>query len=311
MKTTVYTLLAAIESTEDTDAAPAAANAILTTGITPALYEGNRVSRDLDRAYFGAQDQINVNPHMGLQFGVEYAGAGSVDGVPGFDPLLRVCGLVPTVNAGTSVAYSLVSDNIQSLSAYFLRGTQLHKMTGCRGNLAIDLTAGQIPKFNFDNLLGSYYTPVSTAAVVADYSAFTVPSAVTKDNTPTVTIDGFSACLQSLNMNLNNQVTRRNNPGCRKTIIGGRAAGGQIVVRAPDLATKNFFSALESHAGITHVPIQIVHGTVAGHILDLSMPTVQLTGISETDMDGELGYQLDYLAIPTDAGNDELVLTTR
>lgn len=311
MKTDIYSLFTQIEATEDIEESIDGSHAILTSGVTPALYEGNKVSRDLDKPYFGGDAQINVNPHLGLQFSVEAAGAGAVDTLVDYDALLRVCGLTPTVNAGTDVTYHLIHQNIQTLTAYFLRGTQLHKTTGVRGNMSLELSSGQLPKIMFDKFFGTYYTPETVVEITPDYSGFQVPNAVTEENTSKINIDGYDACFNKFSLNMNNDVIRQNIPGCRKTIIKNRNPSGQMVVIAPDLATKNFFSSLESHAGLVTVPISVQHGQSAGNIISVSGGQIQLQKISETDVNGELGYQIDYTALPSSAGNDEFVLVTK
>ena len=55
-------LLGKIEGTYGSDSAPAATDAILTTNLSINPYEGNRVSRNLDREYLGGQEEINTGP---------------------------------------------------------------------------------------------------------------------------------------------------------------------------------------------------------------------------------------------------------
>lgn len=213
--------------------------------------------------------------------------------------------------------YTLVSpDTCDSLTHYFMRtvsgGQELHNLNGCRGNMSIEIANGQIPMVKFDNFLGTYNSPSTVSAVTPDWSLFQVPLGVTKTNTPTVTIGGYSACLDSFTLNLNNSVVRKNRPNCRSTRITDRQPGGNFVIRAPEIATKDVFSEwVESHAAVQQIAAAITHGTAAGGILALSVPQLQVTKVTETDLDGELGYSCDYVAPPTDSGNDELSLVVR
>jgi hypothetical protein len=49
---------------------------------------------------------------------------------------------------------------------------------------------------------------------------------------------------------------------------------------------------------------------VAGNIIQIDAPKVQLTSISEQDGDGELHYNLGLSLVP-DAGDDEFILTVK
>ena len=63
MKTRKRYILAKIESTYGVDPTPTAgANAILTSGLNRKIYEGNKVTRELDRATLGADEEINTSP---------------------------------------------------------------------------------------------------------------------------------------------------------------------------------------------------------------------------------------------------------
>lgn len=208
----------------------------------------------------------------------------------------------------SDVTYAPVSSGFESVTGYYLldTGVQQHKSTGMRGNVGLTLARGQFAAWNFDNFIGAYYTPATVSQITPDYSLFTDPVAVTKDNTGTVTIDSYAACLESLNFTLGNTVVRQNKPNCQETLITDRNLTGTIVIGAPTLATKNFFSKLESHQTISKIPIAITHGVTVGNTISLSLPTVQLTGISETDLDGQLGYSMTFSGIPSSSGNDEI-----
>lgn len=301
-------VLAKIEATYDTDSTPTNANTMLTTGLSIVPYGGATVSRDLDKPDLGASEVINVNPQVSLSFGVELAGSGAAGTPPAVDAVLRACGLTPTVATGTSVTYNPVSASFESVTCYFYldAGVQRHVATGVRGNMGLTLQTGAIPLFNFDNLIGTYTTPTTVGAVTPDYTSFEDPVAVTYTNTGTVTLDSYAGCLQSFQCTLGNNVVRVNRPNCRQTEITDRSVSGTIVISAPSLATKNFFTKLESHAGTSTVPIVIEHGTVAGNIVRVELDTAQLTNLTEVDLDGTEGYSFDFLGIPSASGNDEI-----
>ena len=58
-------------------------------------------------------------------------------------------------------------------------------------------------------------------------------------------------------------------------------------------------------------PLNIIHGTDTGQIIELFAPKVQITGINYGESNGVLMANLDVEIKPTDAGNDEFIITTR
>jgi len=313
MLTKAKFLLAAIQSVAGTPEALVSTDAILTSGLSITPYGGNTVSRNFDRQTLGASPEINVNPQVGLQFGVELAGSGTAGTAPGWSAVARACGLEETVGA-SNVVYVPRSTGYEFITARYLRSLvsgdqQVNETIDMMGNMQINLAAGELPMLQFDNFMGAYSSPTAETAVVPDRSAFIAPIAATKVNTPTLTLDSVSLCLQSLNINLNNQVVRQDRPGCAATAITDRKVGGTIVFKAPDLDVKDWFTKVESHSGTSYVALNVVHGTAAGNIITIAAPQLQLMGISEQDQNGEVFYSVPFNAVPTDAGDDELTIT--
>ncbi|MCP4595760.1 phage tail tube protein [Neptuniibacter sp.] len=301
-------LLAKVESTYGTDATPAAADAILTKNLDITPYDGNTVQRDLVRPTLGNEEAINVAPNVKVSFEVEIAGSGAAGTAPAWGSVLRACGFSETVNAGTDVQYQPVSSSFESASLHYEQDGQIHKVLGCRGSVSFDLSSGGIPVMKF-SFTGLYAKPV-TGSLTADLSAFQVPLPVTKANTPTYTIHGYSAIANSFSVDMSNNVVHRNQIGHEEISITDRSPSGQMVIDAPTLTDKDMFALVESHNGITTDAVQVVHGTVAGNIVQIDAPKVQLSGISGTDLDGQYAYQLNTSFIP-DAGDDEIVITVK
>lgn len=300
-------LWAKLESTYATDSIPTNADTILTQGLTITPYQGSAVSRDYDSPALGNSEIINTGPYVEISFNVELAGAGAAGDVPGYGVLLEACGFLETINAGTDVVYTPRSTGFKSVTLYFNVDGQRHVVKGARGTVGITMTRGQLPTLNF-TFTGLYATPTE-AAMTADFANFIAPIAITESNTPTYTLHGYSAKAESFTMSMNNDVVYRNVVNGESVIITDRAPSGQFAIEAPTLSTKDYFSAIESHAGVTSGALQIVHGTVAGNIIQVDAPAVQLSSLSMNDSDGILVYQMDAQFVPTSSGNDEFVLT--
>lgn len=299
-------LLAKVETTYATDATPAATDAIQTKNLSIQPYGGPTVTRDFDRSTLGAQQQINTAPMVSVSFDVEIAGSGTAGDAPAWGACLRACGFLETVDAGVDVTYSPVSTAFKSATLKFHLDGQLHTVLGARGNVSFSISRGQIPVMSF-TFTGLYSRP-TTGSITPDYSDFIAPVAVTKVNTPTFDIFSTSVIAESFSVDMGNNVVHRNLIGSDQVFITDRNATGQMVIEAPAIGTKNWFTDVESHAGVTDGAVQIIHGTTAGNIVQFDGPKVQLSSIEVADSDGLVVYNMATIWAP-DAGDDEVSIT--
>ncbi|MEJ1353090.1 MAG: hypothetical protein RPU39_00175 [Candidatus Sedimenticola sp. (ex Thyasira tokunagai)] len=307
MKFKKKVLVAKIEGTYGTDAAPTgAANAILVSNLDISPMEGSTVGRDLVRPTLGNDLQIHVGTHVKLECDVEVAGAGAAGTAPAYGPLLRICGMAQTINAG-DVQYDPVSGGEESGTLYFLLDGQQHALVGARGAFSLKADPGSIPKFHF-SMTGLWVDPETVADVVPDWSAFQTPLAVTNDNTPTFGLHGISPNMLGFTFEQNNQVVYRNVVGEESVQITDRAPSGQVTIEAPTLDTKNFFTTAKAN---TTGALQLVHGVTAGNIVQFDADQVQLLQPKYGDSDGVATLQMGLSVIPTSAGDDDFKITVK
>lgn len=301
-------LLAKIETTYGTDAVPTgAANAIMTSGLTITPLAGSTVSRDIDRAVLGNDTKIHVGSHVAIELGVEIAGAGAAGSAPAYAPLLRACGFSETLTATIKAEYKPVSGSFESLSMYFSLDGQRHKLLGARGSVSLELNAQKIPMYKF-KFLGLWDDPASAADPTPTWSAFQVPLPITKTNTPTATLHAVAAILHELSLDMACKVTPRMVVGAESIELVDREPAGNVKMDAPALSTKNWFTTAKAN---TTGVMSIVHGTAAGNIVQLDAPAVQLLEPKYSEADGVVTLDAGLSLIPTDAGNDELVITVK
>ena len=62
---------------------------------------------------------------------------------------MRACGLAQTITTDTSVEYTLVEDDQESVSIYFIQDKVQHVLLGARGTMSLSLVPKQIPHFRF------------------------------------------------------------------------------------------------------------------------------------------------------------------
>lgn len=299
-------ILSKPEVTYGTDPLPTgAANAILMTDVELKPMEGQDVSRNLERPYLGAQEEIPVGLYSTLTGSVELVGSGAAGTAPAWGPLLRSCGVAEVISAGVSVEYSPVTDNHESTANYLWIGPSLFKLAGSRGTADISVNAQGIPVAKI-TLMGLFTAPADVARVVPDLAAFQEPVVATKANTPTFTVGGQAMVLSQFGFSLGNDVQQRLLIGREEMLIVDKKEMISARVEALPLATYNPFTIAQAR---TPQPVELVHGTVPGKIVTISAPNCQLkrlTGIEQSQDIAEWPLQLTPL--PTD-GDDQWTIT--
>jgi len=301
-------LLAKLESTYDTDPTPDDSNAIETIGLEMLRYEGDKVTRDVDRHTLGGKPSININPHTSTSFSVPAAASGTSGASiapPAHGVLWRACGFDETIDTTPSsekVTYHLPANQADLKDAksvtlwdYRAQAGLVQKTTGVRGSVAWTMERGQLPRFNFSNLLGTYNTPETGAEPTGiDWSVWRSELPFTKANLPILTLDGVSACVESFNIDFGLQVSRRNLPGCQQTILTGYEITGGMKIVAPTVADKDWYAKVESHAGISTVALALQYGTTPGDIILLSSAEIQISNLTEEESgDGDLAFNFE------------------
>lgn len=304
-------ILAKTQPTVDVDPTATGSEACVTEDLDWTYYAGNDITRNRDRSYFGADSKVKVVPHAEFGFNVELSQVASAGDAPAFGPLLRACGFSETIDVGVDVEYAPVSTGFEMVAVYFIDDDeQEQKSLNCRGTFSIQMNAETLPMIQFSGFMGTYNRPVAASAYTIDTSAWEDAVPVSKSNTVTLTVDGYAGCINGFTLDINNTVNIHDEPNCAGTSISAREVTGQIVIKAPTLATKDFFAIIESHSGsVNTVAIAVEHGDGTRPNLKIDLDQVQLNDIQRTDVRGELYYTIPFTALPTDAGNDEILLT--
>lgn len=301
------TVLAKIESVYGTDPTPTgSSNAILVRNLNVSPLNAETVSRDLVRAYLGASEQLIASKSVAIDFEVEMAGSGTAGTAPAYGPLLQACGMLETDGVST-VTYTPVSSAFKSVTIYFNVDGVLHKITGARGNVELRVNARQIPVFAF-NMIGLYNAPTDAAVPTVDYTAFQTPEAANNTNTTSFSLFSYSGVLESLSMNLNNDVQFRALIGRESVDLVDRQVGGTMVFEAPAIATKDFFAAALAN---TLGALTITHGSTAGNQVVISSSRVDIVNPTYQDLNGVHMLSVPYVLVPSSTGNDEFTITVQ
>lgn len=293
------------ETTYGSAATLTGANAILLSSITHNWLAGNTVARDFIRPYLGNSSTIQLDQHSEFQFDVELQGSGTAGTRPVYGDLLMACGMAEDINA-SDVVYTPVSTDFDSVTAEVNMDGVFQQATGSRGSFSINIARGSIPKFSF-NFMGGYSAPSDATALTPDFDGFMVPEGVNSLNTATVTLFGEDLCMESLQIDLANNLIFRDLPGCDpEALITDRKPAGTIVFQATDVAT---YAWIEAARTKTSGALQIIHGTTPGKIIQIDCPNVTLNPPTNNDSDGIWMYSFPIVLEPTSAGNDEISIT--
>ena len=298
-------ILVKTEATYGTDSSPAGTDALLVRNLDITPLSGDVVSRDLIRPYLGNFDQLISLTSVAINFQVELAGSGTAGTAPKFGAILKACAMSETVVSSTSVTYAPVSSSFSSATIYFNVDGVLHKLTGCRGSMTMSCAVGAIPTLAF-NLTGVYNAPTDTAQPAVTYSAQATPLIFREGNTSSFSFFSYSGVLQSVDFNLaNDLVYRELVGGTKETLITDRKPAGTVMIEAPTIATKDFFTtALASSTG----NLTFLHGTTAGNRVTFTASQVDVLNPTYQDQDSIMMLSVPYVALPTTAGNNEFSL---
>ncbi|KQO53070.1 phage tail tube protein [Methylobacterium sp. Leaf85] len=299
-------VLAKVETTYGTSAAPTgAANAMLVSNVTVTPLEGDEVSRDLMLPYFGDQGMVLAGVFARIQFSVEIAGAGAAGTAPNYGPLLRACSMSETITATTKVEYKPVSSTPEAVTLFANLDGVNHAMVGARGTVTLALAPKTIPKFTFTmtGMLGPIGDVPLPAATV---TGFQKPLVGSKANSAFV-LHGLAAVLESLNLDLGNQIEPRMLIGAETIEVVDRKASGTAVIEAVSAATKDWFGIARAS---TLGGLLATHGTVAGNIFEIEAAAVQIGKPAYGNTQGITNHSLPLKLIPV-TGDDEVTFRVR
>jgi len=305
-----------VETTEGTDAAPTGgANSIRTIDYQPTFMDAEQRVRNIDYAYMGAKPALLYAFKRGANFGVEMSGAGTATGVPAWMVLNQMAGFGAGVPGASSVVQSgAASSKSFTHWAAFLDEQDasksfLMKALGGRSTLGFRLEDDDFPRFNY----GFLGRPPATLAEEGAFPASTIsnqadPVLASTENT-TFTLDGFALPLRSVELNSNAELALRSLIGPQDYIAYRNDAwGGTIVAEVPGLTAKDYFGKVRPG---TTMALSLVHGTTAGNIVQVDAPKVQINGnVALSEEQGKLMMTLPVALLPN-AGNDEIVFTSK
>jgi hypothetical protein len=297
-------LLAKLENSYGTNPTPAGGDALKISSVDVSPLEVELVDRELITPYFGNTQKVISQRMVSVSFSVELAGSGVVGTPPAYGKILRACGFNQAISAGTSVTYSPVSSGFESVTMDFRADGTRHIVTGARGTVSLSAETGSIPTLDFE-MMGLFNDPTDAALPAVTFGDQADPLVINAENTLDVLVHGYAGCLQSLSLDVGNNVVYRQLAGCsRQVILTDRKPEGSVSVEAPTIASKDYFAAVSAQA---LGEVSFVHGTTAGNIVTFTAPNCNLGSPAYGDSDGTILLELPFMPNPN-TGNDEFTL---
>lgn len=306
-------ILAKIETTYGTDAAPTgAANAILISNAT-FDYTYNNVNRDLMRGFMGGSEQLTGTRYAVMTFDVEISGSGSAGTAPAWGPLLRMCAMAEVVTPTARAEYKPVSSGFESGTIYYHDDGVLKKALGCMGTVELAMGEGERPVFRF-NIMGLDGGQVVAANPTLTLTAWKPPLVITDFNTGDLTFGGAYATgtitggtaypSRGLSLNLGNQTQFNALIGGQNVGITNRETTGSCQL---DLTAAQEVALTADVNANTLTSMSLVHGSAAGATVTIFAPKVQRTNPKQADYNGYRHTSLD-LRLTPNVGNDEILI---
>lgn len=314
-------LYSALEQTEGVDANPSST----TDGIQVLELEINvaseEVERELSVPWLGAKPVVYTAKRTTFSFGIEIAGSGTQNLAPAWGRYLQAAGFSQTLIAnnatatdtipwtGAAVVYSPISTGFPSLTMVGNHDGIRYAGLGCRAtSLEFDFSVGEVPRMNFE-FEGAYVNPADLALPSPTYALQSKPLTFAAGNTINASLDDFSPCIESTNINVNPEAVFRELVGCAKrTIITDRNVEVEITIERPEtLSVKNYYTKIDANEPFRY---GFTHGNTVGNRVAFNMPQAQFTHPEASESDGVLMHDFSGRALPVAPGNNELTIVT-
>lgn len=281
------TLYAKVETTYGTAATLTGAAAIRTRDLSISPLEGDALTLQYDKPTFGSDLGTLVGKHVQVTFKVPLSGSGTAGVAPNWGVVMKGAGHKETVVATTSVAYTPVDDNPDSLTLRVEFDKTLHTITGCRGSVKLTTDKRQYPWLEF-TFMGLYNPPVANSSpLVPTFTGYAKPVPF-RASTVNCTLIGQVIGLHTMGVDFGQKVEFYEHSEEESIQITDRQATFDATFEETEIGTHDFFADINSEvAGV----LDYVHGTVAGNIVTIASPLTQITKVSRSDQQGVSALQ--------------------
>lgn len=311
-------LLAKIEGSYGTDAAPTAADGFYgIPGSAPTIIkQDNKLTNVARGGTMSILPPAEPGPrHLGLDFRIPLRGAGaaySATVLPKASAILRACGLQQTVTTTVGqekAEYKLRSSGFESASLYYYVDGLLYKLLGARGSMNLVSKTGGI--LYAECKMQALWTNPSDAAIVAPTGEPTVVYPTLLSSLLQLGTENYAAAIENINVNLNQTLVARSDStkadGIGGIEIVGREPNGSMDPDAALVATFDYYGKWKA---ATKMDLSYQHGGMQYNRIKVSCPQIVFSDVRPGDRSGITTFGTPFdLVSDTAVGDDELTLT--
>lgn len=311
-------IMAKIETTEGTDSMPAAVDVI---DCRNAKFEDDSTfeKKDTHRPTLSDQGGFITEIKGKISFEIDLKASGSVGAQSQLGRLLLACGfeerLEEDVNeVVTGLVYLPVSAqaSMKTITIYeYTLGDNsdaiLRKLVGARGTYTMSIEAGKKAKVQF-NFEGRYIEPIDmpNPTIIASNFESSLPAIV--ENASFKYDDDPYVC-RGITLNCQNTLyplpDMNSGSGILKTLITDRSISGTMSPDIINIAIKNFYAIWKAN---TKAEISLKVGSVAGNIIEITVPSAQLEKINIADDAGSAYREIPFIATGDDDNELKFIL---
>lgn len=291
-----------LETTYNTDAVPAAADAVLVEEPSWAFEGARRNERNAVKATLPPLKSVFAGTLIAVSGTVEVKGSGTAGDAPEIDAILQACGFARTDVAATSVTYNPASDGHESATVYYQEDGDYFKVTGCRGSaFSIQGETGGICKISF-TLVGHLAGRVAGTVATPSFDSTVPPVLIATAFTSGAANPTISAFSLDAGLTLAMPPDMAADDGYGEMQITGRNFTGSFDPEAVTAAQQDFIGdyLANTDKAITLGPA----GSTAGNQFQINLPVTQYSELSPGDRDSLRTYEISFEA-REDAGDDE------
>ena len=292
------------ESEYASDSSPSASdNALL--GIDVKTKEAPEAEeREVEKGYLGRRASLLGKIHTEITFQVELKGSGTKGTAARIGDLLEACGFTETVVAGSSVNYAPGSSSLKSVTIYHFIDGRKHIITGARGSIKLVMAAGKRAFLEF-TMKGLYTAPTDTALPAASYET-TVPPVC---KSCALSLNSVSnLVVQQVEIDMAIAVALRESLNAATGVAGFEIESRKPTIslnpEAVSVATYDFRTDLLT----TPRSFSMVIGSVAGNIITITAPKLNITEFEYADREGVLVENIKG-ELAENSGNDEIAIS--
>jgi len=299
-------VLAKVETTPGTDAAPTAAlNAVYIENLNFGFANQKMIEQSNVKTTLGKDKSLFGSTLFTASFDVKVKGSGAAGTAPECGPLLQACGFDETVVVSTSVTYAPLSEALKHITLYIYRDGKLYPMLGCQGNVSFNGESGGAGMFSF-TFTGHEGAQSDTALPAPTLDATESPIIKSAG----FSVDSFAASISKLSFDMGNEVSTPLDVNAADgfgeiTIIDRNVTGG-IDPLDTLLATNDFVDDWKTSKSMA-LTTGVIGGT-AGNRFQISMPAISYTDAPYGERDGQQTVELVFGAHES-AGDDQVSIT--